>query len=74
MMDDARIQALDEFLSYLVQTKEHFQNELRELILSKARLMVERQDLLDFVISRDEVWQVRRAYDMGIFLYTVQCP
>ena len=73
-MEDARIQALDEFLIYLVQSKEHFQNELRQLILSKARVVVERQDLLDFVISRDEVWQAKRASDMGICLYTGQCP
>ena len=54
-MDDARIQALDEFLNYLVQTKEHFQNDLREFILSKARLVVESHDLLDYVYIREEV-------------------
>ena len=72
-MVDARIEALDDVLSYLVQTKEHFINELRELILSKARLVVERQDFSDYIYSREEVWLLRRAADMGICLHLGQC-
>ena len=74
MDNDGKIQALDEVLNHLVQNKEHFDNELREYILSKARLMMEREDLLDFLYSTEVVWQVRRASDLGICLYTGQCP
>ena len=73
-MVDARIEALDDFLSYFVQTKEYFENELREIILSKARLVVERQDLLDYIYSREDVWLLRKAAGMGICLHLGQCP
>ena len=49
--------------------------DLREDILEKAIRVRKREDLLDYVYSTDVVWQIARARDWGICLYTSNhCP